>query len=255
VQSELRLLREISDLATMAANAHGSRSRRGGRARAGDLAGAMQREARRYLNDRSRGALMDDEDDDEDADDRYGAGGEGYGSVGGHGSAYASRAGGQVHVHTSVRDHLASAASFAAHEHTLALFLSTDLAMPQNLYRPYEDATLMEGPAEAGGGGGEAAPLPAAASALLAGMPHAAAGQTCSVCLDDVTDPAASVLTECGHPFHALCLARWHRTQEHSSYSGAARTCPVCRTAARRCGAPDSPPVANPDTEHAAAER
>jgi len=158
-------------------------------------------------------------------------------------------------VHTSVRDHLSSAAAFAAHEHTLALFLSADLGVPQNHYRPYEDATLMEGPAEAAGGGGEAAPLPAAASALLAGMPHAAAGQTCSVCLDDVTDPAESVLTECGHPFHALCLARWHRTQEHSSYSGAARTCPVCRTAARRCGASESPPAANPGTEHAADER
>jgi hypothetical protein len=245
----------------MAANAHGSRSRRGGRARAGDLAGAMQREARRYLNDRGRGALMDDDDDDEDGYEGYGAGGEGYGSVGGHGSAYASRAGGphsggQVHVHSSVRDHLSSAASFAAHEHTLALFLSTDLGVPQNNYRPYEDATLMEeiAASEAAGGGVEAAPLPVAASALLAGLPHADAGQTCSVCLDDVTDPAASVLTECGHPFHALCLARWHRTQEHSSYSGAARTCPVCRTAARRCGPSASPPAAHANTEQAADE-
>lgn len=49
-------------------------------------------------------------------------------------------------------------------------------------------------------------------------------GDTCSICLEDVTSKYTSRKLKCGHMFHSICLARWLNSGNENAHC-----CAMCR--------------------------
>ena len=65
-------------------------------------------------------------------------------------------------------------------------------------------------------------------------------GDTCSICLEDVTSKGSSRKLKCGHMFHSNCLSMWLNSGNEKAHC-----CPMCRKPWRMPVEPVTPKVIN----------